>query len=591
MDELGGAGLAAGENRQAGASRLERGKTEGFPDRRLQEQISIREDLENLDAIEPAEETYRGLKTVITDESFGPRPIGAVSNDGDPQPRIALQGSLRLVDDSQERDDALAGRKAHDRGNAQLLRYALDAVRLPVRRVDCVRKHEHWSGSGQGTGDLGRGDVAHRGELGSPRVPADRRPAKPEPRAGERTPDTVDGDECRGTELMGCTQRPPRERRHDSRMDVDDIDGVRTEDLHHLAPGSQMDWQVERQVHRDPVHWQPIDDVIAGKDLRRAAGRDDDADIVPMCALLECEGPDLGLDAASSGQVAVGDVRDSHGVTVRHNGHMLRTPTRRRTIVFVHAHPDDEALLTAGTMARASAQGLRVVLIVATDGEAGLTSAELTGNLALRRRAELAASADALGVDRIESLGYPDSGLNAEHPLGFAHQDTFAVADRLSAILDEVEADIVVGYDPSGGYGHPDHLQVHRVTRQAAALARHTPNLFEATLPREPIARAVALAARTRLTPSGFDPASFANAWTPSAEITHRINVRPHMRSKLASLRAHASQATADGTIRTLAVLTRAPGPLQHLLLGTEYYVAVPASTNESTRSTASGAS
>lgn len=214
-------------------------------------------------------------------------------------------------------------------------------------------------------------------------------------------------------------------------MDVDDVDGVRMEDLHHLAPGSQMDWQVERQVHRDPVHWQPIDDVIARKDLRRAAGRGDDSDIVPMRALLECEGPDLGLDAASSGQVAIGDVRDSHGVTVRHNGHMLRTPTRRRTIVFVHAHPDDEALLTAGTMARASSQGLRVVLIVATDGEAGLTSAELTGNLALRRRAELAASADALGVDRIESLGYPDSGLNAEHPLGFAHQDTFAVADRL----------------------------------------------------------------------------------------------------------------------------------------------------------------
>ncbi len=83
-DERSGAGLATGENRQAGASRLERGKTEGFPDRRLQEKVSIREDLENLDAIEPAKETYRGLKTVITDESFGPRPVGPVSNDGDP---------------------------------------------------------------------------------------------------------------------------------------------------------------------------------------------------------------------------------------------------------------------------------------------------------------------------------------------------------------------------------------------------------------------------------------------------------------------------------------------------------------------------
>jgi LmbE family N-acetylglucosaminyl deacetylase len=270
---------------------------------------------------------------------------------------------------------------------------------------------------------------------------------------------------------------------------------------------------------------------------------------------------------------------------------MLSTPTRPRTIVFVHAHPDDEALLTAGTMARAAAQGLRVVLIVATDGEAGLTSAQLSGNLALRRRAELAASADALGVDRIETLGYADSGLHGEHPLGFAHEETLGVAGRVSAILDEVDADIVVGYDPSGGYGHPDHLQVHRVTRQAAALARRTPRLFEATLPREPIVRAVSLAARTRLTPSDFDPASFAAAWTPSAEITHRVNVRPYMRSKLASLRAHASQATADGTIRTLAVLTRAPGPLQRLLLGTEYYVAGPALTSESTRSTASGAS
>jgi LmbE family N-acetylglucosaminyl deacetylase len=257
---------------------------------------------------------------------------------------------------------------------------------------------------------------------------------------------------------------------------------------------------------------------------------------------------------------------------------MVSTPTRPRTIVFVHAHPDDEALLTAGTMARASAQGLRVVLIVATDGEAGLTSAELSGNLALRRRAELAASADALGVDRIETLG-------------FAHEETLSAAGRVSAILDEVDADIVVGYDPSGGYGHPDHLQVHRVTRQAAALAHRPPTLFEATLPREPIARAVSLAARTRLTPRDFDPASFAEAWTPSAEITHRINVRPYMRNKLASLRAHASQATADGTIRTLAVLTRAPGPLQHLLLGTEYYVLVPASTSASARSTVSGES
>lgn len=264
-----------------------------------------------------------------------------------------------------------------------------------------------------------------------------------------------------------------------------------------------------------------------------------------------------------------------------------------RTIVFVHAHPDDEALLTAGTMARAVDAGLRVVLIVATDGAAGLTDAALAANLSLHRRAELAASADLLGVHRLETLDYPDSGLHAEVPNSFAHADRFAIARRIGQILDEVDAAIVVGYDPSGGYGHPDHLQVHRAVRAAAVLARRPPSLFEATLPREPIARAVRVVAALHLTPGDFDAASFDHAWTPRAEITHRIDVRPYLAQKTAALRAHASQATADGTTRTLAVLTRIPGPLRTLLLGTEYYVSVtgPRRTRSSARSRASEAS
>ena len=246
-----------------------------------------------------------------------------------------------------------------------------------------------------------------------------------------------------------------------------------------------------------------------------------------------------------------------------------------RTLVFVHAHPDDEALLTAGTMARATAEGQRVVLVVATDGAAGLTSRSMLADLAERRAAELQASAEILGVARTIHLGYGDSGLHGEHPDGFAHVDRFAVARRIAAICDEESADVLIGYDPSGGYGHPDHIHVHRATRAAAVLASRPPALFEATLPREPIATAVRLAARLRLTPVGFDPQEFAGAWTPRAQITHRVDVRAHMREKLDALRAHASQASADGTIRTLAVLTRIPGPLASLLLGTEYYVSV----------------
>lgn len=242
-------------------------------------------------------------------------------------------------------------------------------------------------------------------------------------------------------------------------------------------------------------------------------------------------------------------------------------------------------------MARAVADGLRVVLIVATDGAAGLTDAALTPHLALHRQAELAESADILGVHRVESLGYPDSGLHGEVPGSFAHEDRFSIARRLGAILDEEDAQIVVGYDPSGGYGHPDHLQVHRAVRAAAVLAHRPPALFEATLPREPIARAVRLAGASHLLPADFDAASFDTAWTPGREITHRVNVRPFLQQKFAALRAHASQATADGTTRTLAVLTRMPGPLRTLLLGTEYYVEVTGPRRAHTRSTASRAS
>ena len=254
---------------------------------------------------------------------------------------------------------------------------------------------------------------------------------------------------------------------------------------------------------------------------------------------------------------------------------MAVMPGTSRTLVFIHAHPDDEALLTAGTMARAAAEGHRVVLVVATDGEAGLAAADLTEGLGERRRAELAESAAALGVERTVHLGYPDSGLRGEVPGGFAEEGRFTVGRRIAALCDEVDADILVGYDPSGGYGHPDHLQVHRSVRTAALLCRRRPNLFEATLPREPIARAARLAAATRLTPADFDPAEFDQAWTPRNEITHRVGVRAYLDQKEAALRAHASQATADGTTRTLAVLTRLPRAAVSLLLGTEYYVRV----------------
>ncbi len=255
--------------------------------------------------------------------------------------------------------------------------------------------------------------------------------------------------------------------------------------------------------------------------------------------------------------------------TVRHNGSTMRN------LLFLHAHPDDEALLTAGTMAKAHAAGHRVHLVVATDGSAGLTSGEFANDLASHRSVELTQSAEILGVSSITELNYPDSGLHGEHIAngGFAGLDPEIVAASLADLVLELKVDTLVGYDPSGGYGHPDHVQVHRVAR---TLQRQTScTLFEATLPREPIARAVKLAGALSLTPPDFDPDTFAQSWTPKALITHRVNVREFTPLKKASIMAHSSQSSADGTIRTLAVLSKLPKPIFDALLGTEYFVKV----------------
>ncbi|MDD2859131.1 MAG: PIG-L family deacetylase, partial [Candidatus Nanopelagicales bacterium] len=207
------------------------------------------------------------------------------------------------------------------------------------------------------------------------------------------------------------------------------------------------------------------------------------------------------------------------------------------------------------------------------------------------RSAELEEAAAVLGVHRLVALGYPDSGLDGEVVHGFASADRFTVARRIAAVLDEEHADVLVGYDPRGGYGHPDHVQVHRAVRAAAVLAAQPPTVFEATLPREPIARAVRMAGRLHLTPPDFDATSYDESWTPNAEITHRVDVRRHWPAKRDALRAHASQHGADGQIRTLAVLTRLPAPVATLLLGTEYYSLVSSPRSAQARATSDASS
>ena len=252
-----------------------------------------------------------------------------------------------------------------------------------------------------------------------------------------------------------------------------------------------------------------------------------------------------------------------------------------RTLLAFHAHPDDEALLTSGTMARAAAEGHRVIVVVATDGDLGAASHEFTGDgrLGARRMAELHESARALGVSRVEHLGYADSGLDGDvlpDPPGrvrFVRAPLDEAAGRLAEILREESVDVLLSYDRNGGYGHRDHVRVNEVGARAAELAK-TPRVLQATVPRDTICRAIRLAARVYRFPPAFDQTSFERAFSPRGEITHRISVRRYVAAKRASMRAHVSQSSAEGGgDRTLAAFLRIPRPLYDLVFGREWFI------------------
>ncbi len=160
------------------------------------------------------------------------------------------------------------------------------------------------------------------------------------------------------------------------------------------------------------------------------------------------------------------------------------------TLVCFHAHPDDEAIATGGLMLRASQAGHRVVLVCATRGEVGEPQEGVLSDgetLAERRVVELAEAAKLLGAEQPRFLDYEDSGMIGEptndNPRSFWQADLDEAVDRLAAILREVDADVVTIYDDNGGYGHPDHIQVHRVGL-AAAEAVGVEHVYEATINR-----------------------------------------------------------------------------------------------------------
>jgi LmbE family N-acetylglucosaminyl deacetylase len=223
-----------------------------------------------------------------------------------------------------------------------------------------------------------------------------------------------------------------------------------------------------------------------------------------------------------------------------------------RTVVFFHAHPDDEAIFTGGTMALLAASGWRVVLVLATAGEQGLTSA-LVGPevpLAVRRMAETAQAAECLGAQRIEFLGYHDSGVDGsgDRPVGaFADAPLHEAAARLAGILAEERAAALVGYDARGIYGHIDHVHVHRVGVAAAEQAG-VPTVYESTVDREylhfvetHLVVEATIATQPERTHLGLGLAA-APLGLSTVEVDCTVDVRAVLPVKRRAMSAHASQ-------------------------------------------------
>ena len=243
------------------------------------------------------------------------------------------------------------------------------------------------------------------------------------------------------------------------------------------------------------------------------------------------------------------------------------------TIVSFHAHPDDECISTGGTLAKAASDGHRVVLVWATRGENGevpdgfLDQGE---ELWQRRIKEAARSADILGVSRSEFLGYRDSGMMGtpenDDARAFWQADVEEAGERLAAILRQEDADVLIAYDPNGTYGHPDHIQVHRVGLLAAEKAG-TGRVYQVTANRDAIQKWFEAAREAGIELPGDLPREMPDFGSPESVITTTVDVTGFLDRKRAAMEAHASQIAPD------SFFLRFPPDMFEQAFGTEWFI------------------
>jgi N-acetyl-1-D-myo-inositol-2-amino-2-deoxy-alpha-D-glucopyranoside deacetylase len=283
----------------------------------------------------------------------------------------------------------------------------------------------------------------------------------------------------------------------------------------------------------------------------------------------------------------------------RYGASMQETPR----LLFVHAHPDDETITNGVTIAHYVARGAQVQVVTCTLGEEGEVIGDQWAQLAVDhadqlggyRIGELTAALDALGVGAPVYLGGPgrwrDSGMAGAEPRDRRGSQRFADADEretvgaLVAIIRAMRPHVVVTYDANGGYGHPDHIQAHRVTVAAVAAAGSSgdhsgqpwsvPKLYWTVIARSAFTAGWEalgpgdVRAEWVIPPADDDYSAFQELGYPDDEIDAVIDAPEALPAKQAALAAHATQLTVGPTGRALALSNNLALPI----VAQEHYI------------------
>lgn len=252
-------------------------------------------------------------------------------------------------------------------------------------------------------------------------------------------------------------------------------------------------------------------------------------------------------------------------------------------LLLVHAHPDDEALTTGGTIARYASAGVHVVLVTCTNGEVGEvaevpelgTVDEIRERLGEIRADELKEACRRLGDVDLRMLGYHDSGMQGtpenDDPRAFVNQDPAKAAAAVADIIRDTRPEVLITYNEIGLYGHPDHIRAHEIALAAVeetAADHAVAKVYYTAVPRSMLLAGRELASATGRNPDDFFTVEeIERIATDDDDVTASIDVSGFVDRKFAALEAHRTQAG------TTEVFLEIPEEIRALAMGTEHYV------------------